>query len=317
MRLSLFSSLRIRLLLLLLLVIVPACGLMLYSAWELHEKETRNIQNVALRQARRVLLGQQEFFAGARQLLPTLAELPAVRSPGDGRACGRFFAQLLARHPQYANIGLIGPDGLTRCSGLPLDKTVQLNDRRYFREALETRDFVVGDYQIGRITGRSSVNFGYPVLNSQGDVEGVVFAALDLAWLSRHLTSIPLPEDTAVTILDETGKVLAHQPDAGDWIGRSIGDAPITRLILEAGGEGTAEAADANGVPRLYAYTPLSTEPGNSVYVSVGVPRAVAYAELNRIFQRNVVLLLLFVVTAVAAAWIGSSLFVLRPFEVL
>ena len=41
---------------------------------------------------------------------------------------------------------------------------VYVGDRVYFRRALETRDFAIGEYQIGRITGKATLNFGYPVL---------------------------------------------------------------------------------------------------------------------------------------------------------
>ena len=65
----------------------------------------------------------------------------------------------------------------------PITDEVYLGDRVYFRRALETREFAIGEYQVGRLTEKASVNFGYPVLDDAGDVHAVVFAALDLAWL--------------------------------------------------------------------------------------------------------------------------------------
>jgi hypothetical protein len=40
-----------------------------------------------------------------------------------------------------------------------------LADRVYVREALARRTFAMGEYQIGRITGKASINVGYPVLD--------------------------------------------------------------------------------------------------------------------------------------------------------
>ena len=48
---------------------------------------------------------------------------------------------------------------------------VYVGDRVYFRRALETRDFAIGEYQIGRITGKATLNFGYPVLDDAGHVQ--------------------------------------------------------------------------------------------------------------------------------------------------
>ncbi len=58
----------------------------------------------------------------------------------------------------------IGADGIVFCSGLPMTGQVYVGDRAYFRRARETRDFAIGDYQIGRITGKATLNFGHPVL---------------------------------------------------------------------------------------------------------------------------------------------------------
>lgn len=69
---------------------------------------------------------------------------------------------------------------------------INLTDRLYFRKLLETCVLAAGDYQIGRVTGKNSVNFGYPVPDAAGNVEVVVFIALDLsAWLYL-LTGMPL-----------------------------------------------------------------------------------------------------------------------------
>jgi hypothetical protein len=41
------------------------------------------------------------------------------------------------------------------CSGLPAGSTYA-GDRAFFRQALETRSFAIGDYQIGRITRKAT-----------------------------------------------------------------------------------------------------------------------------------------------------------------
>jgi len=60
-----------------------------------------------------------------------------------------------------------------------------MTDRTYFQRVVQTGDFAVGDFQTGRVNGRSSVNLAYPVRDDQGRIAGVVFASLDLGWLNR------------------------------------------------------------------------------------------------------------------------------------
>jgi PAS domain S-box-containing protein len=77
------------------------------------------------------------------------------------------------------------------------------------------------------------------------------------------------------------------------------------------------EAADVDGVTRLYAFTPLRGAPGDSVYMSVGIPIAVAYADANQTLARNLTGLGLVAVLALAAAWVSSELFLLRQVKAL
>ncbi len=311
------SSLRARLVLLLMLIIVPVFALLLHNAIEARKAEALHTQTVALRLARLVLQEQQELIAGARQLLPGLARLPSIQAAKGGAACNEVLAKLLEQYPYYANLGVSGLDGLMRCSGLPMSTPVQIHDRDYFRRAIETGDLAIGSYQVGRVTGKSAINLGYPLRDDRGRIEGVIFAALDLAWLSRKLSNIPLPEGTMITILDRSGTVLAHQPDPDRWFGKSIRDAPFVRMILEHDAEGTAESMDAASVHRLFAFTPLHQGNSNSVYVSVGIPRDIAYADLDSRFRRDLFALFLIVVIVITVAWKGSNAFVLRPLGVL
>lgn len=311
------SSLRVRLVLLLMLIIVPVFALLLYNAIEARKAEALHTQTVALRLARLVLQEQQELIAGARQLLPGLARLPSIQAAKGGAACNDVLAKLLEQSPYYVNLGVSGLDGLLRCSSLPMSTPVQIHDRDYFRRAIETGDLAIGSYQVGRVTGKSSINLGYPLRDDQGRIKGVIFAALDLAWLSRKLTDIPLPQGTTIIILDRSGTVLAHQPDPDRWFGKSIKDAPFVRMILEHDAEGIAESMDAAGVHRLFAFTPLHQGDSNSVYVSVGIPRDIAYADLDSRFKRDLAALLLIVVIVITVAWKGSNVVVLRPLGVL
>ncbi len=161
------SSLRIRLLLLVLLAVLPAFGLILYSGLEQRRLAVMAIQEEALRLAQLASAEHARVIEGTRQLLITLAQVPAVTA-GDSAACTALLAGLLRQDLRYANIGVIKPGGEVLCSALPVAAPVNLADRPYFRRALETRAFAAGEYQIGRLTGKATINFGYPVLSRTG-----------------------------------------------------------------------------------------------------------------------------------------------------
>ncbi|MDT8383745.1 MAG: EAL domain-containing protein [Gammaproteobacteria bacterium] len=310
-----FFGLRARLVLLLALIIVPVFALLLHNAVETRKTQTLHTQALALRLARLVMLEQRELIAGARQLLPSLAQLPSVRATDGGPACQRELVRQLEQYPYYANFGVSGRDGVMRCSGLPMPSPVHIEDRDYFRGAINNDEFTIGGYQIGRITGKSAINLGYPLRDAKGRVDGVIFAALDLAWLGRKLRDVALPAGTTITIFDVRGTVLTHIPNPAEWFGRSIADVPFVRLILERGAEGIAESTDVEGVQRLFAFTPLDAS--RRAYVSVGIPRNVAYAEVDARFKQDLLALSLIVLVVISVGWTGSNAFVLRPLSVL
>ena len=148
---------------------------------------------------------QGRQIESTQQLLTILARLPEVRS-GD-ESCDTLLADLLTQFPRYLNIGVIAADGMLSCSGLPVDGEL-FGDRAYFQQAVSTKDFAVGEYQIGRVTDKPALNCGYPIVDAGGTVVGVVYAAIDLNSLVQFAAQAKLPRGSVLTVA--TGR-------AGSW----------------------------------------------------------------------------------------------------
>ena len=247
----------------------------------------------------------------------TLAHLPAVRDRNPA-ACNALFADLLAQRSSYANLGVIDADGDIFCSALPMTDPVYAGDRGYFRRAIETRDFAIGEYQIGRITDKATVDFGYPVLDDASHVRAVVFAALDLAWLNELAKQAGLAPGTMITVIDRNGTILSRYPDNGKWVGQLMPEPLVLNAILTQQGNGTTDAPGTDGIPRLFSFAPFGGAAQSAdAYVSVGIPAAVAFAGVNRILARNLAALVLVAGLALAAAWVVGNLFIVRQIQAL
>ena len=312
-----FSSLRVRLLLLVLLAVIPTLGLTLYTNLEERELRKTNVQEHALRLSRVVSADHERLIEEARQLLVTLARLPAVRDRNSA-ACSALFADLLTQHLSYANLGATDVDGNIFCSALLMARPVNTADRAWFEQAVRTRDFAIGEYQVGRVTGKPSVNFGHPALDNAGHVRAVVFAALDLAWLNELAREAGLPKGSTFTVIDRRGTILVRYPDQGEWVGKLMPESLVLKAIAAQQGHGTTEAPGADGVPRLFSFAPFGGTPQSAgAYVSVGIPAAVAFADANRMLARNLAALGLVAALALAAAWVGGNLFIVRQVQAL
>jgi signal transduction histidine kinase len=310
-------SLRTRLLLLVLLAVIPALGLTLYTNLEERQLRKVQVQEQAMRLSRLVSADYERLIEAARQLLVTLAALPAVRDPNPV-ACKTLFAGLLERRSSYANLAVIDADGNVICSALPMTDQVYVGDRAYFQRALETRDFAIGDYQIGRVSGKAILVFGYPVLDDAGHVRAVVIASLDLAWLNELARQAGLPQGTILTVIDRNGTILSRYPDDGKWVGELMPEPVVLNAILTQKGDGTTDAPGTDGIPRLFSFAPFGGAAQSAdAYVSVGIPAAVAFAGVNRILARNMAMVGLVAALALAAAWVGGNLFIVRQIQTL
>ena len=71
-------------------------------------------------------------------------------------------------------------------------------------------------------------------------------------------------------------------------------------------------------IPRLFSFAPFGGAARSAdAYVSVGIPAAVAFAGVNQIPIRNLAMLGLVAGLALAAAWVGGNLFIVRQIQAL
>ena len=127
------TGLRARLMLLVLLAVIPAFGLMGYTAISQRQQAAVNAGRDAMNLARLAAQEQSQLIAATHQLLFMLSQLPAVKQPSNGAACGRILAELRKPYPYYTNFGVSTPDGRIFCSALPMARPVNNADRSYFR----------------------------------------------------------------------------------------------------------------------------------------------------------------------------------------
>lgn len=305
-----FTALRGRLLLLVFIAVLPAFGLILYGAAKERAAAAHDAKEQALRVARFAAEDYARLIGEGERLLSVLAQIPSVRNAEP--TCPVLLAKMLDQDGRYANLGVIGRDGLVRCSALRLKNTVNLADRAYFQRTVKTRQFAVGDFQIGRLSGKASVNLAYPILNADGEISLVLFSALDLSRFSQLAAAASLPERAVLTVVDPRGTVLTRYPESANWVGRSAPEAGVIGQLLASQREGTVEST-VTGDARFYAYTPLKV--GNDavgVYVGVAVSKGAVLGRANATLQRELIVFGLVLLIGFVAAWFGSDAFVLR-----
>jgi signal transduction histidine kinase/HAMP domain-containing protein len=309
-------SLRVRLIQLVLLALLPALGLIIYSAREQRKDAALFAENEALRLARILSASHQRLIDSTGYLLVALARIPEIRKrERDG--CIALLSDLIREYPPYSNLAVAGVNGEVFCHAREAEKLTNIADRSYFQRAIRERDLSIGEYQIGRATGTAGLNVGYPVLDGRGGVAGVVFAAIDLAWFNQMASVAELPEGSTLTLYDRQGTVLARHPESDQWVGKAAGESRIFAAVFAAA-EGVVEATGLDEKKRLYGFTSFGASSGKrDIYLAIGIPLEVAFARADWTLTVNLIALLIVSVLAVLAAWYAGDALILRRLGVL
>ncbi|MGD0263019.1 MAG: PAS domain S-box protein [Verrucomicrobiota bacterium] len=316
---QLFSGLRFRLVLLVVLASLPPVALTLHIARQDRQRQTAALRQRSQDMVKLAARKEDELIAGTRQLLRAVAESSQVQSARWGN-CTKLLRTLFADYPRYANLGMIKTNGEVVASALPLTNTVNLADRSFFQRALATRDLSIGDYEVGRISGKPSFSLGYPVFGPSGQVQAVVFAALDLDWVNRsdYAVQVQLPQGATWTKIDGKGTILMRYPAPEKWlVGEPLPETSLLKTFLTRK-NGVMEAVDPKGISVFYDFTSTrSALVAGEVISILSIPRKVLFAEPDRMVMGNLTCVGIVAGLVLVVGWIGSRYLVLRPIQAL
>jgi len=138
----------------------------------------------------------------------------------DKAACSAFLSAVREAYPQYTGILTIDPNGQLFCDSLRTGRTLDLNDREYFRKALISDGVVTLEPVFGRLTGTSVLQIAYPARSETGQLKLVLLASFNLQKFAEfhHERLSRLME---ILIIDKKGTVLVRPPGKG-WARRRV-----------------------------------------------------------------------------------------------
>jgi diguanylate cyclase (GGDEF)-like protein/PAS domain S-box-containing protein len=304
-----FTTLRFRLILLVSLAVLPALGVILYSGLEQRRMAAYEAKKDLLDMTHHASSYQERVVEGVRQLLFTLAQLPAVQQQ-DGPVCSAIFANLVEKQKIFGNISAVDRQGKVYATGrLQPGQAPSDAGRSHFERALKTQDFAIGEFGIGRTSGKATLHFAYPVID-HGVVQGVVSASVILDYLNTLVARTQMSAGSMLTVIDRDGTILARHPQPEQWVGKRMPEAEIIKIVL-AKEEGIAQAVGIDGVPCLFAFTPLEVG-SHDLFVYAGVPLKTVFAAANRTLTRNLLALGVAGLLALVAAWLLGQFFLIN-----
>lgn len=313
-----FSNLSIRtqLIILAVLLTLPALGIIIYSG--LRERSD-DYQHAVIESQRLAdnLAAQQELIAKETKLLCTLlAGLPEVRKREVDKVRS-ILANIHKHSPQYLNILITDTSGYVWASALPVDQSLSLADRRYFKNAKSTLRFSSGEYVVGRFSLAPTISLAYPIVEND-EFMGIVTVGFDLEVMRSILDRAQLPVDANYVLVDHAGIIISRGKDAAPLIGKPIPQDSLK--FMEAGPDkGTFEFLRRDGDLRITTYRKmwLPGEQTPYMYVRAGISKKEALAKSSRALTANLSILLLFVGFSFLAVFIIGKRSIVDRIKVL
>jgi len=299
-----------RLFLLVILAVVPALVIQAWNEYDQRIAREDDIRQHVIEITRQFGEEIGVLREGARQLLLALAELEPVKSQ-QSQACNALFAQLKSRYQNYSLLGAADTLGRVFCSSGPTSLS-SVTDEPFFTRAMAQPGLAVGNYWVDPANGRKMIHFAERFDGSDGHIAGVVFAGLDLAWLSDHLKERGLSPTASILIADRQGNIIARLPNPDALVGKNMRKSH--EPIMDGGEAGWEEAVGVDGVMRIYGYVPAALPP-KDFFLSVGQSKAEAFAAIDGATLRGVALILAGLLAAIYAAWVGGQKFIRRPID--
>jgi len=282
------------------MAVMPAIGLLMFSGQALRQVELQNAINDATHIADTLTIKQQAMATETSRILSTLAVIPEVGAAGED--CSKILTVTLAKMANFTNIGVADQQGDVVCSAVPLPSAVNIADRGYFQRAIQNGEFSVGEVQVGRVTGKPAVNFGYPI-EEGGKIKAVIYAAVDLDQFAGFTDSMDLPQGTEVSIIDQNGSLISGNFVAKPEISMHV---LLTKLAEE--GKAIVFPSPVDGVDRYYISHSIGSVPGGSVDLLVGFPYDQILAGSATTSRNTMITMILASLLSIGIAWVFGEL---------
>jgi signal transduction histidine kinase len=301
-------SLTFRLITLVLIAVCPAIGIQAYNEYELRKAREADIRQQVVQITKQFGEEIGELREGARQLLLALAQLTPVKLR-DTTECNELFGTLASQYANYALLAAAGTDGRIFCSSKPLTYS-SVADQPFFKRATLQDGLAVGNYWADPASGQRMIHFALKFDQGDGRTAGVVFAGLDLAWLSEHLKERGLSPTSSILIADREGNIIARLPNPGALVGKNMRKSH--EPIMDGNEAGWEEAVGVDGTTRIFGYVPPALPP-RDFFLSAGQSKAEAFAAIDSATARGIGLIALGLLAATTAAIVGGRKFLLEP----
>jgi diguanylate cyclase (GGDEF)-like protein/PAS domain S-box-containing protein len=260
---------------------------------------------------------QNWLIASSNETVHAISATQMIQN-GDWDRCTRYFTQLLKQQSRYVNIGVASLDGKLMSSGLPNPPQLNLQDRSWFRSALNSSGFVIGEYQMGRISGSPTIVVATALRDAQQHPYAILFASLNLTSMAVTVADINIADGARFMVLDRNGALL----QASVATSLPIRGRVALPLLVELAGHGADRGAGVlpaeDGSKWLVTYVHSGpSQDKRALTVLYEQPMHASPQAGSPAFWTGFAIILLLIAFAAAIGWLGTEAIVGRNLRYL
>lgn len=206
-----------------LLVILPTL-LSIVIFIKIHNEHTQKVQHEETRDIVTFHSNYIDSFMG--ETIASAETLSDVLHNNSNYAEIReILTTIQGRDKRFSGIHWANLDGDLIVSSLPLKDNINISQREYFQQVLQTKETRVSPPHVGSITGRYIVTIATPILN-ETEIKGVLLVSVRLDYIENILKV--LTPDNMIRVVDPNNQLLISTID--DF---NSENAPIVRSRLD------------------------------------------------------------------------------------
>ncbi|WP_197692510.1 sensor histidine kinase [Geobacter sp. DSM 9736] len=293
------ACIRRNLLILAGILALPAVGIAINDVFSERRESIAQAQADSERLAVDIASEMENLVAGAQQLASALAQSSEIRNQDQERT-ELILRKIRGLNPQYVNLAVSDRTGRLWASAAPRRSPVSVADRRYFKNASATRRFSSGEFGIGRTFRKPTINFGYPMEDRIGELEGIISLNFDLDFFRDLLKRSGLPPGSMYAITDHRGTIISRGIAPAAYVGKPL-DLTLFRHIKSDPDKSQFTGSGLDGATEFFISHRklfLAGETDPYVYIVSGIPVDAVVQKANKALLLKLSVLVPFILAA-------------------
>jgi diguanylate cyclase len=305
-------TLQQRLTVIAMLITLPFLGHTLWAAWSERNREYTERGENALVLARLAAADISQTMIHTRQLLTLFSATVDHRAPLH-TLCEPLLRKMIEQNVVYHQAVVAQPDGHIVCGVTPVPEGSTLADREYFQRAMTNQSFATSGLVYSRTTGKRAIAAGYPIVDPEGRVRGMLAATIDLDWLQRLFERIQLPEDMVTSLVDSEGRIVMRHPQSQYAAGKLVPDVATFLPTASKQPEGIIKTVGHDAIDRIVAFARIEGDTHNPLFLRTGVARSSIEAQARNILISGLTTFAIVSLMAGLFAWFAARNLIVNP----